>query len=239
VTRSELRTVLRRQINEVTAQSWTDAELNVYVNIGVQAIAKEIYKIDPMAFRSTELINVVSGTTDYNFATAVQDQLGVMLVERMGPNSTSYVHQTRADLEVVRDYLLNGVLVGLPSITNRIDGVYAISGMGTVVIAPSPTQNVTSGLRITLRPMFTLASDSSEPLFPEPFHIGVIYAAKLAALGETWAETERVEKRLNEVIADLPFYFSRDDGEPQAFRPQGIAGGNWSTVPSLIGIHRY
>jgi hypothetical protein len=237
--RSALREVLRRQINEVAAQAWTNAELDVYLDIGVQAIAKEIYKIDPMAFRSTELINVVSGTTDYALATTVQDQSGIMLVERMGPSSTSYTQQTKMDLDIIRSYLLSGVLVGVPNLLNHTDGVYAVSGLGTVVIAPAPTANVTSGLRVTYRPVFTLASDSDAPPFPEPFHIGVIYAAKLAALGETWSETERVEKRLNELIADLPFYFSRDDGEPAALRPQGITGGNWATMPrSLVGLIR-
>lgn len=239
MTRAVMRTMLRRQINEVTAQAWTDAELDSYLDIGVQAIAKEIYKIDPMAFRSTELINLVASTTDYAFATAVQDQLGVMLVERMGPNSTSYTQQTRQDLDVVRRYLLEGILVGAPNTLNKVDGVYAISGLGTVVIAPAPTQAVTSGLRITLRPMFTLANDAAEPLFPEPFHAAVVLAAKLFALGETWAETERVEKRLNEQLADLPFYFSRDDGEPPAFRPQGIQGGSYYSIPRyLVGTTR-
>lgn len=237
MTLAEIRTQLRRYLNETVSQSWSDADLLVCINQGYWQICKEIAKIDPMAFRTTELHNLVSGTTDYTLTITVKAQLGVMLVERKGANSTSYTKQTRLDLDQIRRSLLDGTLVtGGPTGTD--EGAYALSGQNIVAISPAPTENSTSGLRITYRPVQSLAADGDIPNIPEPLHFAIVYAAQIAALGETYSETERIEKRLNEIIADLPFYWSRDDGEPLAWRPVGISGGERSIPSNLIGNNR-
>lgn len=237
MTLATIRTVLRRYLNEVTSQSWADADLLPYINQGYWQICKEITKIDPMAFRVTELHNLVSGTTDYTLTISVKAQLGVMLVERKGANSTSYTKQSRLDLDQIRRALLDGTLVtGGASGTD--EGAYAVSGQDVVVLAPAPDANSANGLRITYRPVQSLAADGDIPNIPEPLHFAIVYAAQIAALGETYSETERIEKRLNEIIADLPFYWSRDDGEPLAWRPVGISGGERSIPSNLIGNNR-
>ena len=232
-----IRTVLRRYLNETTSQAWTDAELLLYINQGYWQICKEITKIDPMAFRATELHNLVANTTDYTLTIPPQSALGVMLVERMGAGSTSYTKQERKDLDVIRQWLLEGTLSGGGQ-PGTDYGAYAVSGQDVIVLAPAPSAASTNGLRITYRPVQSLSGGTDEPNIPEPLHFGIIYAAQMAAIGETYAETPRIEKRLNEIIADISFYWSRDDGEPLSFRPSGISGGERSIPSSLIGNNR-
>ena len=218
---SAIRSTLRRQLQEVTAQAWQDVNLDVYLQIALSILQKEILKIDRMAFRATETVNLVAGTTDYTLATATPDaHLGIMLVERRSSTTTSYVKQTRRDLDIIRDSILLGTSSDQPE-----GGLYAVSALSTIVIYPAPSSAISAGLRVHYIPVLTQGSDSASPQLPSPLHWSIILLAKAAALGETWQETGLVEKRIAEIIGDLPLYFSRDDGENPQLRPDGIHTG--------------
>lgn len=236
MTYAAIRTLLRRQINEVTAQTWQDSDLDVYIQIALNLLQKEITKIDPEAFRTSENINLVAGTTDYTLATSPTAHSGVLLVERKSTtSSTTYARQVHKDLNIVRDFLLNGQLVS-GAVGDQMNGVYAVSGMSVIVISPAPDAAVTAGLRVTLRPVLTQGMDSDSPQLPSPLHYTIALLAKTVALGETYQDTALTEKRLNEVLADLPFYYSRDDGEAPQLRPTGLAIG---TLPFPNQAYRW
>jgi hypothetical protein len=215
-----IRTLLRRQLNEVTAQAWADADLDVYIQIALGIIQKEIIKYDPEAFTATELHNLVASTTDYTLTVTPDANLGVIMVERANDSTLTYKRQDRRDLNIVRDILYKGAT------SSSVDGIWALSGQSTLVVAPAPDAALTSGIRVTYKSVLTQGGDSAVPPLPGPTHWGIVLIAKLTALGETRDDTTQTSARLAEVLGDLGLYYARYDGENPQMRPDGIHLGS-------------
>lgn len=213
----QIRTLVRRQINEVTAQAWADADLDVYMQIAYGIIQKEISKYDPYAFTATELHATVANTTDYSLTITPVGNLGVIKIERAADSALNYKKQERKDLDVIREMIYNGV-----SSDDASSGVWALSGQNTFVIAPTPVSALANGLRVTYKPVLIIGGDSAIPEVPLQLHWAIALLTKMTALGETWQDTELSSRRLTEILADVPLYYQREDAENSQWRPDGI-----------------
>ena len=53
-------TILRRRINDVPEEVWTDAELTLLINQALSRLAIDVLKVDPQAFFSIDDANIVA-----------------------------------------------------------------------------------------------------------------------------------------------------------------------------------
>lgn len=203
MTRAQIRTLLRRHIQDVPAVSWTDVELDAIINLAYSLVQKEIRKIDPEAHLFWDYMNTVAGTSWYPLpATFSVSQVGIKGA------STDLVH-TRLDPKRYQDIVV---------LTAASHQYYALRGQW-IGIFPAPTVSVTNGLELVSNPIMALADDAEVPRIKDPLHLAIVYWARLIALGDTDEKGDETRIRLNEMLGDLPFWYNLNADDNMKLQP--------------------
>lgn len=201
MTRSTMRALLRRQVQEATADQWSDVDLNEALNVGLLMAEKEILKIDKLAFAYMYAIDLVGAKDNYPLPTAFMFEHSVeMLV------SGQYKRIPRLDY-IDRE--------------NHSGSDYRYSILGRYLfLKPAPTSSVTSGMRLLFCPVLTMAEDTDTPEVDDSLHVAIVAAAKILLMEDTAESAESARRRLAESVADLPLY--RGPSVPEYVSIDGI-----------------
>lgn len=197
-TRAQLRTWLRRRLQETTAAQWTDATLNDYVNEGYREVGEAIKGVDPEWLVYQDSHNIVVDQALYKFPTNMDT-----LIELWHRSSTA-VEYARLDYRRRRAHEDD---TSSSSVSYSVKGRY-------IQISPTPSTAVTKGLRLDYVPVPSLGEETAVPDLPAGLHKGIVFSAQLLALGDTAETTDKAatQKELDRFLvrAQQVFDTNRD-----------------------------
>lgn len=228
--RAELRTHLRRRLQELTPAQWSDATLNDYLNLGYQMMQEEIETLYPEAFLYIDTTDVVAAQRAYAPPLNMKSPRRFRL--KMGAGE-EYTDLSESDLDLLypNDYEKQ---------TNRSSHtpLWALEGQ-YFVIDPTPSASIADGIELTYVPTLMMGDDSDVPEMPANVHIGIIVGAQYHALSDTAnaVDKEATTQEMNRIIARLPRHFKRTlarRGGEQISVPQRIKFGS-DTAASRFG----
>lgn len=200
-----LRTVLRRQVQDVGSVQWSDAECNQGLNEGYYQLQAEVQAIDPEAVISWDNMDTTLNISWY----PLPPTFGLIAVSLKATSATTgYVKLESKLYEDIND--LQGT-----------DQYYTRRGEW-IGIFPPPAEGVLNGLEIMHRPIHTLTIDSDLPKLKLPLHYGIILAAKIWLLGDTNEQSEQDERKLQTLIARISKWYGQDYDDPVSFSPRGL-----------------
>jgi hypothetical protein len=191
--------MLRRQLQEVTAAKWTDATLNLYLNLGLQFVQRRIMAINPEFVIYTDYTNVVSAQASY--PKPIGTKFECNLYYKSSSTATSYTKLSRIPYLDIAEFLHANV-----SPVN-LESAYAIKGR-FIVIWPTPTSNVTDGLKLEYVPTLSMGADADVPYdIVTDLHEAIVYRAGMIALRDTDEPGDLFSIELKAALEDLPVYY--------------------------------
>lgn len=206
--RSVLRTLLRRQMQEPSADAWADADLNSVLDTACDIVGAKFYGMAPdRAPVTTTLNNFQRVAGGYIYALiALPDGFS-----RMEDVSLLQADGTYLQIPKMERAIVEGLLTGA-------DAAWAYFG-ASVVVGPAPAAVQVNGVRFRHLGGIALASDAVSPPFPAHLHMAVVYEAKKILLGETQDDDTPTQRNLDKIYADAPGYYLDGGGEPESFTP--------------------
>lgn len=209
--RAKMRSILRRRLQEETADQWDDSDLNELLNVGLQRMQSAIMKVDPLAFVAISTADTVIGATLSNQFYAYPPGFFYELSVELKTSSTS--DYAEIERKTHKDVLS-------ASSSSAQDPFYARIGRNFAV-APPLSAAVTAGLRVTFVDTLTMNDDADIPDIPKSLHIGIVLYAHYFTLpesGEGEAQAN-VLKELSVVLAEIPLVYTSAAGTADALRP--------------------
>lgn len=221
MTLATIRTMLRRRLNEQTADNWDDNTLDIIINLAYALVQKQVRKVDPEALIFWDYRDTTVDVNWYEKPSGTRGPVEVGL--KSSASDTTYTALVRKPYWIARDW--------------TGDPVYCHRG-NYIGIFPAPTVSVTSGLSFLHAPTDTLAVDADVPKLESTLHYAVVLWASLIAKGETPEDDAKDAKELQRIIGDIPFdYGTIDLGQPMAFSAdvEGADGrGTGSTLSNGV-----
>jgi hypothetical protein len=191
MTRGELRTALRRRLQEEVADRWQDTDLNKNLNMAEAEIQKEVMKVDPKAFVYTDRADVVNAQELYEWPAGCWYDVELRLKDSGG----EYHPIDRISLHDKWDP------------TSRVTSCYYRLDAKHFGLVPVPTTNLAAGIELLWVPTLSMALDTDVP----PLHIGLHYAivlmAELISMGDTGDANDETVKELARIINSIPQYY--------------------------------
>lgn len=224
MTRATIRELLRRRLNEVTADNWSDSTLNTFIDLAYALVTKQVRKIDPEAMLAWDYRNTVVGTNFYEKPSGTRGPVEVGL--KATSADTDWTPLVRKPYWIARDWT-DG------------DTVYCHRG-AYIGIFPAPTTAVVNGLQFIHAPVDTMAVDVDVPKLETTLHYAIVLWAALIAKGESPESDTKDAVELQRIIGDIPQdYGSPDLGQPTALSLDvADARGLGSSLTSSPGIDR-
>jgi hypothetical protein len=219
--RSEIRSLVRRHIQETTADNFADADINTLINTAYQLVVKQVRRVSPDEFLTIALVNTAVGTSLYNKPTGARRILEVALLAADGVTYVPLEYKNYVDA-------VQAVAADAPVFTMRGQqyGIY-----------PAPTAIVVNGIRVTYQPTVTLAADGDTPLVEDTLQYAIALWAALLAKGESPESDTKEASQLTQILNDIP----DDYGLPQSDRAPKIGvdvdtlpGRGWSRSPNDV-----
>jgi hypothetical protein len=194
MTRATIRTLLRRQGQDVPSQEWSNAELNDIINLAYAKVMKEIVKVDPEAHLFWDTMDSTASTAWYPLPTATFGMVQVGIKSTASDTAFTKLkkkkyNDIKGNTGTTQAYCRRGTWIG---------------------IFPAPSTGVTDGIELIHSPIMSLGSDTEEPRIKIPAQEAILYAAKDLMLGETDESSQDTLRRYAEIIGDLPLWYSLD-----------------------------
>lgn len=151
---SEIITQVRANVNEATAEFWSDTDMLQWVNDGIKDIAKKT-----SCYQTIESIDLVSGQVEYPITTT--NYIKVDAVHYVSPNKTSALQ------------------LSSPNLVGRVENVeepeYYYDWAGKIGAFPVLPTRTTETLNLYIVPMpATIISSAAIPT-PEPYDLALVY----------------------------------------------------------------
>lgn len=200
-TRNQLRTMLKRRLQDTANAQWSDAVLNDYLNFGYQYMEKRILEVDPMAFIYTDTASLTNAVPDYPMPANSMWEVGVYIKGAGG----DYAWLDYIELP----WIQAGGSANWDS--NPFTSGYSRKGR-YLVIYPTPTSTIATGLKLEYVPWLTMGSDTDVPELDVGLHEGIVYRAEEIALGDTAQEAVKAREDLSQMVTDISRYYRRRGG---------------------------
>ena len=205
MTRLQMRTMLRRFVNDVDGVEWSDDECNQALTESYYERQGEVQAIDPEAVIFWDNMNTTSGTNWY----PLPPTFGVISVGfKSASSDTSF---TKLDHQLYEDI-------------KDLDGTttyYTLRGEW-LGIFPAPSASVTNGIELMHRPIHTMTIDADEPKLKLPLHRAIVLGAKLVLLGDTNEESKEDERKLEAIMKNATLWYGQQYDTPVSFSPRGL-----------------
>lgn len=200
----QLRTLLRRQIQDVDGIQWTDSECNSALNVAYTEIQGEIQTINPEALITWDYMNSVAATNWYPLPPTF-GIIGVSIKPATGDDYGKLDHKLYEDIR-------------------NLDGetmFYTIRGEW-IGVFPAPTNSVTLGIELMHAGIHELADDDEIPKIKLPLHVAIMYGAKIHLLGDTTEETKLASERYEKILQNIPRWYGQHYDDIENFSPRGL-----------------
>lgn len=197
--RADMRSTLRRRLNEQTPQNWTDGELDQLLNESLFWVQKKVMRVNPLAFLSWFRTGLVANESFYKRPVGSwwEYEVGV----KATPSATTYTPLDKRPYKTVRDR------------ESAINVDTTWSKMGTfIAILPAPPFDITNGLQIIFTPLLTMAVDTDVPDLHPSLHTQLVTKANQLALQEQPESpmSASLEADLRSVDEDVVLVYGRE-----------------------------
>lgn len=214
--RSTARTMLRRRINETTADQWSDPVLNDILDIALQETQKALLAVDPEGVLYRSRIDIVASQALYKVPSNL---LTLRRLKKLSAVSGLYegMNLCTYDRAQSRTELAD------------TDETLEFARFGQFLwILPTPTANQTAGLELDFVPLLTWGDDTVAPDLPLNLHYAVVLRAAAVALGETSEDGSASLNEWTTICAQIPSWY----------RPMA-SGGAPDMIQVDVGKARY
>lgn len=172
----QLRTNSFMKLAEASGATFTDSEMNEFINREYEHIQAEMSVIDEDYFAKSATFNIVANQETYQFP---QDFIKLILFEILIDGR--FIGITRTQLYKKEQYKVGS---SQAFINNRSGCYYYVKG-DCFGIVPIRTSDLANGFRITYIPILpVLDDDASIPAFPSIYHeileVGAVNRARMA-----------------------------------------------------------
>lgn len=201
----QLRTKLRRKVQDVASQQWSDVECNEAINQAYYDIQAEVHIVNPEAIISWDYIDSVLGTNWY----PLPPTFGFTSVSMKAGAGDPYVKLDEKLYEDIR---------ALDPGNERF-----VTRRGEWIgIFPSPDESVPQGIELMHKPIATLTVDADEPKLKLPLHNTIVLMAKIDLLGDTNEDSASDKARVKGQLERLAMWYNMDTSTPEFFSPRGL-----------------
>jgi hypothetical protein len=214
-----MRQMLRRRIQEDQGyeEQWTDANLNTYLNLGLQFMETEVLKYMPEAYMQIDQCDLYDA--DNGLAPVPVGCISVKEVWRYDADANGNYKKSEKRSNFWIDTYESDV--GLTTDDN-VTEVWAPFGRWIRYWPQNGTTTVTNGMRIKYVPVLTMGADSDVPDLHLNLHEGAVYRAQQIALADTDETTspevmDSLNKNLAIVVGRIPAYIQPEEGDVGEF----------------------
>ncbi len=211
MTRGDMRSMLERQLQDTGNAVWSTANLNTYLNLGLNFMQTAILQVDPEAYFEVSRTNMISTGSYPDLYPFPQGMQRVTKVELQYSTDDTYSQAFKRRNDQIDQFVLGN--------TETTQNHWAKKGRW-LRIYPTPVAASTNGIRLTFVPTLTMGADADVPDLLLTLHKGIVYAARIDALGDTDEDTDAatldaVSKKLAVILDRIPLYFGQDHSEPE------------------------
>lgn len=204
MTRSTARRILRRRLNEVSADNWQDSDLNETLDIAVHKMQTKIMAVDPLAFMYIDSTPIVSGQEFY----PKPNGFWYEFLFRIKNISSGLYEDVKK-----RDYTFaTSLAAGSTQVYSHVGRHFALR--------PIPSANLAAGIQLIYVPTLSMATDAEDIPIHFGLHDAVVKQAEVLLLPETGEAYKDVATLLAADVADIPLYYRQSAGEMEQFNPE-------------------
>lgn len=200
----QMRTVLRRQVQDTAGVQWTDVECDQALNESYYQFQSSVQSVDPEAVVNWDYMNSVAAQNWY----PLPPTFGIIAVRIKDSATAGYVKLDRKRLESIESmqgttqyYTQRGEWIG---------------------IFPAPSLGVASGIELQHRPIHTLTADADFPKVKLPLHYGIVLGAKIWLLGDTNEQSKVDEDKLAKLLDNISRWYGQNYDDPESFTLEGL-----------------
>lgn len=211
MTRAQIRTLLRKQINDVSAVQWpTNGELDEIINMAYALVQKEIRKVDAEAHIFWDHLNLDANVSWY----PLPPTFSVLQINLKDPSSGLYYPISPKRYRDIGSRKIWSGAVEVAAASISTDVHYTLRG-DWIGIFPAPAADLTDGLEVMHCPIMSLGVDSEVPRIKVPLHLAIVYWAKLICLGDTDEGSGETRTRLQEMLGDIGMWYNQNGDEAE------------------------
>lgn len=210
MTRSQLKTLFRRRVHDVEGIQWSDTEQNEICNLAYSKVQKEIVKVRSDAFLFWDYLDTVVGQSLYPLpATFGVRRVGL----KASAADTTWSKLSKKEWEALMD---------MASGSRLTKTYYTLPNDIWLGIYPAPTAAVPAGIELVHTPILALSDDAEVPRIKLPIHDAIALWMVIIAKGETDEDGALAKAELNNLIEDLPFWYTSNTDEPEKLQIVGV-----------------
>jgi hypothetical protein len=198
VTRSTMRTLLRRRLQEVTADQWQDSDLNEILNVGYSMVQTAIMKYHPDAFLYRDIRATEANIDLYDWPSGFLTIISVEMKDSSG--AYKQIRPMKYKDTLARDS---------SDTTQRYARVAKY-----LCLSPAPTSAVAAAIRIWYVPTLSMSADTDIPEVVVPLHFAIVLWSQLVAMGERRETAKETESQLSAILGDIPNWYLVSGDEP-------------------------
>ncbi|OFX02421.1 MAG: hypothetical protein A3E78_01960 [Alphaproteobacteria bacterium RIFCSPHIGHO2_12_FULL_63_12] len=198
MTRATMILLLRRRLQETTADQWTDSQLGDLLNYGLQQVQKYVLKVNPEAVIYVDTASIVADQELYAWP---QGMLYEIELGKLDSATGKYTVVPRADMHQLR---------------GREEGAelqYAHHGR-YFLASPMPAESLAAGWQLLWVPTLEMATGSDVPPIIAPLHPACVVWAQKLALGETGEALEELRKEIADIVGDTGEFYLKSASNP-------------------------
>jgi len=196
--RSTIHTLVRKRLNEASADQWSDADVNTGVDVGYQHVENIILQSDPDAFIKVDRADLVNAQHEYAKPASLINALELSVLDS---STSKYDVIEKASYHDVRDRVASE------------DYQWAHYGR-YFYLGPAPDAALTSGLQVKYVPALVLSLDTSVPQISQNYHMAIVLSAVIVLVGETADGVEKFITEREYLFGQLRMTYRRDVGHP-------------------------
>jgi hypothetical protein len=206
-----MRTIVRRILQEETADQWEDSDLDTYLNIGLQWVQRQVMAKDPEAFIWIDTADIVTDQRYYAKPASMLHEVELGYSE--DPTSTEYGRVKRVAFDDMRTEQNPRWGVTDDMLETTAGAKYAHVGRW-FYLGWAPDANITDGLQLIYVPELTMGADTDVPDLHPGLHYGVVLISSIFALNETPEDPGKFQTQLQEIVGQIPRYYYRSLADP-------------------------
>ena len=196
--RSTIHTLVRKRLNEATADQWSDADVNSGIDVGYQHLESVILVSDPTAFIKIDRAALVADQPEYAKPASLINAIELSVLDS---STGKYDVIPVANYADIRDL--------------QTSQQYNWSDYGRYFwLAPAPAAGLAAGLQVKYVPALVLSVDASVPQIAQNYHMAIVLSATIALIGETADGVEKFIAEREYLYGQLRMTYRRDVAGP-------------------------
>jgi hypothetical protein len=206
---SQIRTVVRRYVQDTGSVEWSDAEVNQNINDAYYDLQMELQMSNPEAIIAWDTIKLNNDDDWYpKPPTFGIIQIGI----KTAASDTSFKRIFPKNYEDILPETGGG----------PADTFYYAERGDWFAIFPRPTTAVEDGIQVVHRPIDTLTADTDVPKLKLPLHQAICLQAKVFMLSDTNEDAARDEAKLITIKERMPLLYMGSVDQQQLISPRGL-----------------